>query len=326
MSADVPDPEDATIAVVGPGRMGCGIVQTFATAGHDVRLLDTKDRSPEEHEETFETALDTVRSNLAFLAEAGDFEGDADAVVDRVTCTTDAAEALDGADWTFEALPEDPDVKRAFFSGAAEDVPAEGVVATTTSSISLDTVAPAAPDRSRMVITHWLNPAFVVPLVEVARADYTNDVAVEATVELLDSVGKEPVVCADSPGFIGSRVQAAAMNEAVRAWEEGVASAEDIDTALRTGVGFRMAAIGLLEFVDLGGVDVLYYVNEYLQEELGPRFSNPESVTEKMEKNELGPRTGKGYYDYDDVDVDALQAEKYRVMLALREALADAEP
>jgi 3-hydroxybutyryl-CoA dehydrogenase len=266
-------------------------------------------------------ALETVRSNLAFLAASGESAGDADAVLDRVTCTTEPAEALHGADWVFEALPEDPEVKTSFFAAVADDIPRESVLATTTSSISLDTVATAVPDDSRVVITHWLNPAFIVPLVEVAEADYTDGAAVEATVDLLEGVGKEPVVCADSPGFIGSRVQAAAMNEAVRVWEEGVASAEDIDTALRTGIGFRMAAIGLLEFVDIGGVDILYYVNEYLEEELGPRFSNPESVAGKMERGELGPKTGTGYYDYDDVDVGELQAEKHRLMLAIREAL-----
>lgn len=321
MTEPFPAADDATIAVVGPGRMGRGIAQVFATAGHEVRLLDTKERSPDEQEATFTEVRETVRSNLAFLAEAGEFDADADDVLGRVHTTTETAAALAGADWIFEALPEDPAVKTAFFEAAAPDVPPGSVLATTTSSISLDTVSSAVPDESRMVITHWLNPAFIVPLVEVARAEYTDERAVEATVDLLEGVDKEPVVCADSPGFIGSRVQAAAMNEAVRVWEEGVASAEEIDTALRTGVGFRMAAIGLLEFVDLGGVDILYYVNEYLQEELGPRFENPDSVTEKMERDELGPKTGRGYYEYDGVDVAELQAEKHRLLLAIRDAL-----
>jgi 3-hydroxybutyryl-CoA dehydrogenase len=321
VTPDVPVPDaDATVAVVGPGRMGRGIATVFAGAGHEVTVLDAKDRPPGETGERFEALRTAVRSNLGLLAEAGRFEGDVGDAVDLVGTTTDRG-ALAEADWVFEALPEDPDVKTGFLSAAADHVPEDGVVATTTSSISLDTLAPAVPDRSRLVITHWLNPAFVVPLVEVARAEYTDDDAVAATVDLLDRVDKEPVVCRDSPGFVGSRVQAAAMNEAVRAYEDGVADLADIDTALRTGVGFRMAAMGLLEFLDLGGVDILYYVNEYLGEELGDRFENPDSVVEKVEADDLGPKTGRGYYDYEGVDAEALRVEKYRVMIALREAL-----
>jgi len=320
-----PDPADATIAVVGPGRMGSAIAQVFAAAGHEVRLLDVKERTPAKREATFEEVHDTVASNLAFLTGAGRFDGDEATVRDRIECTADVSAALDGADWVFETLPEDPDVKTDFLRAAAEDVPAGAVITTATSSISLATLAPAAPDPDRLLITHWLNPAFIVPLVEVARSERTESTAVETTVELLDSVGKEPVICRDNPGFIGSRIQAAAMNEAVRAWEEGVASAAEIDTALQSGVGFRMAAMGLIEFIDIGGVDILYYVDEYLREELGSRFDPPESVVEKMENDDLGPSTGRGFYEYEDADTDDLVAEKYRVMLALRDALESVE-
>jgi 3-hydroxybutyryl-CoA dehydrogenase len=317
-----PDSADATIAVVGPGRMGTGIVQVFATAGHEVCLLDAKDRSVEEREAKFETVRSDIQSNLDLLAGVDRFDGDSDGVFDNVTFTADPEVALGGADWVFEALPEDPEIKRSFLSGTG-DLPTDTVLATTTSSISIDTLASAAPDPERLLITHWLNPAFIVPLVEVARAEETDEAAVEATVDLLGSVGKEPVVCADSPGFIGSRIQAAAMNEAVSAWEDGVASAADIDRALRSGVGVRMAAMGLLEFIDLGGVDILYYVDEYLGEELGERFDAPDSVVEKMENDELGPTTGRGYYEYDDVDVGALKREKYELLLALTDAVED---
>jgi len=300
-------------------------VGVFAEAGYRVRLLDLKDRSPADREETFGNARTEVRSQLDFLTDAGRFDGDPGTVVDRIHCTTDAAGALSDADWMFEALPENPDIKREAFRRVSDHVPAECTLATTTSSISLDTLAPAVDDRSRLLITHWLNPAFIVPLVEVARADYTDDGAVEATVALLDSLGKEPVVCRDSPGFIGARIQAAAMNEAVRAWEDGVAPAEDIDRALQAGVGLRMAAMGLIEFIDLGGVDILHDVDEYLSDELGERFDPPESVVEKIERNELGPKTGKGYYEYENRDVDAQKTEAYRKLLAIRDALGGGE-
>jgi len=312
--------EDATIAVVGPGRMGRGVAQVFAMHGHDVRLVDVKERTPEEVDAKFEAATAAIRSNLAFLAEAGHLDRDPDDVLANVGTTTDRAAGLDGADWVFEALPEDPDLKSSFLRTAAGDL-GDAVVATTTSSISLDALADAAPDASRLLITHWLNPAFIVPLVEVARSDDTTPEAVAATVDLLEGVGKAPVVCEDAPGFVGSRVQAAAMNEAVRVYEDGVASVDDIDRALRTGVGFRMAAMGLVEFVDLGGVDILYYVDEYLSEELGERFDPPRSVRDLMEAGETGPRDGKGYYDFEGVDVDALRDERYERLLVVRDVL-----
>lgn len=315
---------DATVAVVGPGRMGQGIAQVFARAGHEVRLVDVKDRSPEEVAETFDDAASSIRSNLEFLAEAGSLDEDPAEILARIETTSDRRAGLDGAEWVFEALPEDPEVKTAFFRAAAADL-GEAVVATTTSSISLDALADAVPDRSRLLITHWLNPAFIVPLVEVARSADTDPAAVAATVDLLEAVGKAPVVCEDSPGFVGSRVQAAAMNEAVRVYEDGVASVDDIDRALRTGVGFRMAAMGLVEFVDLGGVDILYYVDEYLREELGPRYDPPQSVRDLMDAGETGPRDGKGYYDFADVDVDAMREERYERLLAVRDAIDELE-
>lgn len=318
-------PDPASIAVLGPGRMGTGIAQVFATQGHEVSVIDVKERPPGEAEERFETLEATVRSNVELLARHGQFEGDVGAVTDRIHGTRDPEDALGGVDWLFEALPEDPAVKRDGLAGLRGATPANTVIATTTSSISLETLADAVDDPGRLLITHWLNPAFIVPLVEVARTEATDQDAVDATVALLRRVGKEPVVCRDRPGFIGSRVQAAAMNEAVRAYEEGVADAGEIDRALRSGVGFRMAVLGLLEFIDVGGVDILYYVNEYLAEELGPRFENPESVVEKMEAGHGGLSDGRGYYDYDGVDDEELRTAVYEAMLALKGTLYDAE-
>ncbi|TYT62565.1 3-hydroxyacyl-CoA dehydrogenase family protein [Natrialba swarupiae] len=311
------------IVVVGPGRMGIGIAQVFATDGRSVHILDVKERTDSEFEDKVESVSETIRSNLEFLAARGHFDGDASDVLDRITVTRETETSLESAEWVFEALPEDPEIKREFLSSSA-DALGDAVVATTTSSISIDELADAAPAPERLLITHWLNPAFIVPLVEVAHNERTDDDAVDRTVALLEAVGKEPVTCSDSPGFLGSRIQAAAMNEAVRAYEDGVASPEEIDRALRTGVGFRMAAIGLIEFIDLGGVDILYYVNEYLEDELGERFENPDSVVEKMEANDLGPKTGAGYYDYgEDVDAEELKTETYSRMLALAETLDD---
>lgn len=315
----------AEVTIVGPGRMGCGIAQVFATNGRQVCLLDVKDRPRDRRDAGFRSARETIRSNLEFLGEVGAFEGDADRVLGRISETRSLATGLEDTSIVFEALPEDPEIKTEFFGNASGHLPPDAILATTTSSISLDTLSTSVPDPGRFLITHWLNPAFIVPLVEVARAEYTADAAVETVVELLEGIGKQPVTCRDSPGFIGSRVQAAAMNEAIRAYEDGVATPTEIDRALRTGVGFRMAAMGLIEFVDLGGVDILHDVNEYLSEELGPRFDNPDSVREKIEGDELGPRTGQGYYDYESVDANELLEARYERMIDIADDLAESE-
>jgi 3-hydroxybutyryl-CoA dehydrogenase len=317
-----------SIAVAGPGRMGIGIAQVFACAGYDVELLDVKDRTGEQWEAKRTAVTDTIRSDLSLLADEAAFDGDRDAILDRIRPTRSVEEALTGTEWLFEALPESPELKRDFSSDALAHLPDEAIVASTTSSISLDELAGPFDDPGRLVIAHWWNPPFIVPLVEVTRSEVTDDSTVSATVDLLETVGKEPVVCEDHPGFIGSRVQAAAMNEAIRAYEDGVADPTDIDRALKSGFGFRLPVLGVIEHVDLGGVDVLHHVNEYLTGAIGERFENPESVAEKVAANELGPKTGRGFYEYEgeETDPDERKREKYRGMIAIYEAVYGGSP
>jgi 3-hydroxybutyryl-CoA dehydrogenase len=308
--------------------MGIGIAQVFACAGYEVALLDVKERSDDEWAAKRTAVLETARADLSLLAEEGAFAGDRDAVLDRIRPTRSVETALTGTGWLFEALPESPELKREFYADALAHLPDGAVVASTTSSISLDALADPFDDPGRLVIAHWWNPPVIVPLVEVTRSPLTDEATVSATVDLLETVGKEPVVCADHPGFIGSRVQAAAMNEAVRAYEDGVADPADIDRALKSGFGFRLPVLGVLEHVDRGGVDVLHHVNDYLSGALGARFENPESVTEKVAANELGPKTGRGFYDYEGEggDPDARKRETYRGMLAVYDAVYGGSP
>jgi 3-hydroxybutyryl-CoA dehydrogenase len=172
------------------------------------------------------------------------------------------------------------------------------------------------PDK--LVITHWLNPAFIIPLVEIAISEGTDTRTIDQMKKVLKKIGKAPVVLKDSPGFIVPRIQALAMNEAVRILEEGVAPAEDIDAAIRTGFAFRLGVLGLLEFVDLGGLDILYYADDFLYSAFqSERFQKPKLVEEKMMKGEIGPRTGKGIYEYRNVDVRALFEKRYRDLIKL---------
>jgi 3-hydroxybutyryl-CoA dehydrogenase len=152
--------------------------------------------------------------------------------------------------------------------------------------------------------------------VDVVPAAGTAGAVVERTLALLEGLGKVPVTCKDSPGFIGQRLQVLLMNEAVRLVEEGVATPEDVDRAFRAGMGFRYASIGIFEFIDWGGVDILYRASRYMTEALGDeRFKPARMVEEKMARNELGPKTGRGFFDYAGERREAFETEKVRALL-----------
>jgi 3-hydroxybutyryl-CoA dehydrogenase len=165
-------------------------------------------------------------------------------------------------------------------------------------------------EPQRFVNAHWLNPAHLMPLVEVSRSESTCPQVVERLLQLLKRIGKVPVVCNPVAGYIVPRIQALAMNEAARMVEEGVASAEDIDTAVRVGFGLRFSVLGLLEFIDWGGGDILYYASRYLSGALSPRFESPQVIADNMQNARNGLRDGQGFYDYRDLDVDAYKQQR----------------
>jgi 3-hydroxybutyryl-CoA dehydrogenase len=168
----------------------------------------------------------------------------------------------------------------------------------------------------RFLVVHWLNPAHIIPLVEVVPGAKTAPATVERAMTLLAAMGKVPVRCGDSPGFIGPRMQVLLMNEAVRLVEEGVATPEDVDRAFRAGMGFRYGAIGIFEFIDWGGVDILYGASRFMAGARGDeRFAPARLVEEKIARNELGPKTGRGFFDYTGERREAFETEKLRALL-----------
>jgi len=303
----------ARIVVAGAGRMGIGIAQTFAYAGFDVTLADLKRRADGEARGVLDAAAAQVAVNLAALADAGVMDaGVADAISGRVRYldAAEAGRALAQARFVFEAVPELRLAKREAFAQIGDAAPAHAIVASTTSSFLVDTLAGDVPAPERFLNTHWLNPAYLIPLVEVSPGTATSAATCDAAMALLRSAGKVPVQCAPSPGYIVPRIQALAMNEAARIVEEGVASPEAVDTASRLGFGLRFAVLGLLEFIDWGGADILYHASEYLQEELGEaRFAAAPSVVEHMRDGRIGMKTGSGFHDFSGRDVSAYQRE-----------------
>jgi len=208
--------------------------------------------------------------------------------------------------------------KREAFAFACSHLPGEALIASTTSTFMVDTLRGFVARPERFLNAHWLNPAYVVPLVELSPHAGTSPQVLDRFKALLESIGKVPVVCAAAPGFIVPRIQALAMNEAARMVEQGLATPQDIDKATRYGFGFRFAAMGLIEFIDFGGNDILYYASDYLARELGDaRYAAPEVVTRLMHEGKIGLKSGEGFYPWRDRDVEAYRRDAMARMLAM---------
>jgi 3-hydroxybutyryl-CoA dehydrogenase len=302
------------IACLGAGRMGRGIAVAFAYAGHAVTMIDVKARSAEQFASLRDEALGEVSKTLASLARFGLLnEQEANAVLTRVSVVPaqDNAAALAGVGIVFEGVPEVVELKREVLAAASKCVGPDTIIASTTSTILVDDLSGAIERPQRFLNVHWLNPAYLIPLVEISPGAATDPAIIAQVKALLEGIGKKPVVCAATPGFIVPRIQALAMNEAARMVEEGVASAEDIDTAIRYGFGFRYAVLGLLEFIDWGGGDILYYASHYLEGALGSeRYRAPEVISRNMREGRIGLRTGSGFLDYSGLDVDAYREQR----------------
>jgi 3-hydroxybutyryl-CoA dehydrogenase len=301
--------------------MARGIAVVFAYAGHPVTIVDVKAREAAEHARVAGAAIDEVQATLATLASFGLFSPSAvDALVARVSVVreADAAGVLGQAAVIFEGVPEIPDLKRDVLARISARAGPEPIIASTTSTILVDDLAAAVAHPERFLNAHWLNPAFLVPLVELSPGARTDAAVTQRLKTLLEDIGKVPVVCAARPGYIVPRIQALAMNEAARMVEEGVASAEDIDKAIKYGFGVRFATLGMLEFIDWGGGDILYHASRYLTHALGhDRYAAPEIVERNMAEGRIGLKTGNGFLDYASLDLDAYRRERLAAFVAL---------
>ncbi len=275
------------LAVLGAGTMGHGIAQIAAIAGYDVRLTDVS-------HEALESAMGRVKAQLDKGVELGKVEPDVrDAALGRLRTTSDAAEAMAGAEIVVEAVPEVMELKQEILAGAAETVEPDTLLATNTSSLSITAIAEAVPGQERVVGMHFFNPVHIMALVEIVRGDRTAPDAVERAREAAERMGKTPIVVSDSPGFASSRLGIALGLEAIRMVEAGVASAEDIDRAMELGYRHPM---GPLRLTDLVGLDVRLEIARYLHRELGDRFQPPELLEQMVEEGKLGKKSGRGFY------------------------------
>lgn len=318
------------IACLGAGRMGRGIAAVFAYAGHPVEIVDFKPRSAEDFARIKTEAIEEVRGTLRMLAQLGMFDEKAvDGIAARVSVVpeADAASAFSSSPVIFEGVPEVLDLKRDALARASKLAAPNSIIASTTSTILVDDLSSAVDKPQRFLNAHWLNPAYLVPLVEVSPGKSTAPDVTKNLNALLESVGKVPVVCAASPGYIVPRIQALAMNEAARMVEEGVATAKDIDKAIKYGFGFRFAVLGLLEFIDWGGGDILYYASRYLTKALdNERYAAPDIIERNMKEGRIGLKTGQGFLNYENLDLDAYRRERLKAFAQMLGQLGLVKP
>ena len=282
------------VGIAGAGTMGSGIAQIFARKGHDVVITDIKEEFLEKSKKLvsiFNSSL--IEENLMTEEEAKN-------TVKNISYSTDK-NVFSDADLIIEAIVEIMEVKQDFWQEVEAIATKNAIFATNTSGLSVNGISEKVKNKNRFVGTHFWNPPHIIPLVELIRGESTDDKTIDTLMDLVESIDKVPVVVQkDAPGFIGNRLQFAVFREALNIAEEGIASFEDIDKAMKYGPGFRYPIIGPLETADLGGLDTFYYISSYLFNELSDVKQPQEVLKSLMDKGELGVKSEKGFYDYSD--------------------------
>ncbi len=306
------------VAVIGSGTMGPGMAATFARKGFETTLFDIK---PEQLEKA-KGAVDFVYTTLT---NGGFMTGEeADAGRGRLTFTDDLATALDGAEFVVETVPERKDIKQQVYQQIEALVGDDVVIASNTSGIPISDIASVTKQPGRVVGMHWSNPPHLIPVIEVIRGAQTSDETANATVAMVEAIGMVPaIVDKDIAGFVENRILYAIMREALHLLDEGVASAEAIDTITKWGIGYKLAVIGPLELLDVAGLDIYNSVASYLNADLNASSEISSTVTSKVAEGKLGMKTQGGLFEYTPEKIQQLQQQRGRKLVATRKALSD---
>jgi len=281
------------VAVIGAGLMGHGLTQIFAGKGKEVILMDLS-------EDLLKKGLAGIRSNLSLMAEHGiGKKEEIEVVLSRVRTTTNLGEAVKEAQFVVEAVSENLDLKQKIFQDLDSLCPPDAVLATNTSVISITEIASRSKGRGRIVGTHFWNPPYLIPLVEVIRGNDTSNDTMDITFDLMKEIGKHPVrVNKDVPGFVGNRLQHALWREAISIVERGIAEPATVDECIRFGFGLRLPILGPLENADMVGTDLTLAIHSYILQHLENSPAPSPLLKKKVEQGDLGFKSGKGFQEW----------------------------
>ena len=280
------------IGVAWAGTMGAGIAQIFAQKGYEWVVTDIGEKYLENAKKIISI------NNSSLIEEKLITESEAENAMKKISFTTDK-KAFSDADVIIEAIIEKIDIKQDFWKEVEEIAKEDAIFATNTSGLSITEISEKVEKKGRFIGMHWWNPPHIIPLIEIIRGKGTDDETVDLLVELVKAIDREPVVVQkDANGFIGNRIQFAVFREALNIVEQGIATVEDVDRAMKYGLGFRYAVIGPFETADLGGLDTFYYISSYLFNELGDAKEPSDMLKDLVDNNNLGVKSKKGFYDY----------------------------
>ncbi len=292
-------------AVIGGGAMGTGIALELALSGREVTLFNTR-------AETGARALEQLRRDLAQLVDAGLIsQARATAALGRVRRTTQLSEAVEGQDYVAESVPENLPLKQQVFAELDRLAAPDVLLASNTTALSVTALARDCAHPERVLAVHYYLPAHLLPLVDIVPGERTSPQALDAAKTLMESLGKSPVVFTrDVPGTVGPRLQTALLGEAFRLVQEGVASPEIIDRVLTQGIGRRFGVTGLFDRLDLAGLDTVAGVLKAQGKPVPP------VLAEKVERGELGLKSGQGFYSWSEAETRAFQERVARHLMA----------
>jgi 5-formyl-3-hydroxy-2-methylpyridine 4-carboxylate dehydrogenase len=303
-----------TVAIIGTGTMGPGMAATLARGGMDVRCFDTSEAARERAPGDVETAA-------GVLERIG---GPAAASPGSVTVHAELAEALVDADLVIEAVPENAELKAHVFADIDRLARPGAILASNTSGIPISKIQEAVADPSRVVGMHWSNPPHIIPVIEVIAGEKTSPEVVEKLRTTIEAMGLMAVrVLRDVPGFVENRVLYAIMRECLSLVDNGVITAEELDTCVQWGIGFKLSVIPPLQLLDVAGLDIYNAVAGYLNKDLDNRGDVSGTITSKMAEGKLGMKTGAGLFEYDPEKAAALRQQRAQKLVAVRRALSE---
>ena len=299
-----------TICNLGTGTMGFGTALIFAVHGYNVRMFGRSEASIQRGFNGIGAALETY-SRFGLI-----FDDEVPSILDRIRGVTSLEEAAAGADFVLESVAEVLQTKREVFSRIEKVCAPDTIFATNTSGLSPTAIAEVLKRKERFVVAHFWNPPHLLPLVEIVPGRHTSPETVDLTWKLMERIGKKPVALKrEAPGFIGNRLQLALLREAMYIVESGIASREAVDTAVKYSLGMRLAATGLLESVDLGGLDIFYNISGYLLKDLCNSSEIALRLKEAVEKGNLGTKTGCGFYDWSPEALAKIKQEREDLLI-----------